>query len=87
MAPAHEEFFRSEPVSSFLGSVHEIDDGWLVIMMRFRLVYAVSRAVDSTESLAVITRFGWPAGPVLSRRLSLVDAAKPVGPRLTVGDP
>ena len=85
--PAHQELFRREPVSSFLGSVAEIDDGRLVIMMRFRLVHAVSLAADSTSSFAVITRFGWPAGLVLSRRLNLVDADKPAGPRLTVGAP
>jgi uncharacterized protein YhfF len=43
---AHEEFFRSEPVASFLGSVPEIDDDTLVITTRFRLVHAVSRDAD-----------------------------------------
>jgi len=44
---AHEEFFRSEPVARFLGSVPEIDDDTLVITMQFRLVHAVGRGIDS----------------------------------------
>jgi len=37
---AHEEFFRSEGVSGFLGAPPRIDDGTLVVAQRFRLVRA-----------------------------------------------
>jgi uncharacterized protein YhfF len=38
---AHEEFFRSEGIAAYLGTVPEIDDDTLVVTERFRLVKPV----------------------------------------------
>jgi uncharacterized protein YhfF len=35
---AHEEFFRSEAITAFLGAVPDIHDGTLVVAERFRLI-------------------------------------------------